>query len=563
MKKISVLFVLFAVFSGFLTTRAETIHLSKTRLNQTIDSIVKLQWEEGQPGGVIAILSQGNLLTLRSYGLMNAELRQKNDEKTLFDIASVSKQFTAYAILTLEKEGKLNLDEKISRYLPGLHEYGNKITTRQLLQHTSGVASTDWLKLLADLPLDEAWTQTDDIALIKKYSGLNFEPNSQFVYSNGGYSLLAEIVKSVSGMTFSDYLEKNVFRPAGMKNSFVFDSPQRQSVLLANGYKITDGNAVKESSNADCSYGGGNIRANMKDMVQWGKYILSDKNRGYLERIGNSYNTLDNGDTIQYTYGFYVRKYKGLKMVEHSGGVPGFRNQFMIFPGENMALIIMNNNESINSRRMANSIIEVLFAGKLQEEIQKPREEIKLETDILKNYEGRFRLPDGMEMTFTLEENRLWLLLPGDHKFELFPESRTKFFLRAFDAQCTFVMYADGTVNNMIWHQGGRDFSAQKVEETAPLTGEQLAFYAGNYIHADMQTNFPVIFANGKLSVQMPGTFKRYIGIDNMELNHVTGDKFATDRLGMVIFMRDNNGKLNGFMMPEMGRLQNVTFVKQ
>jgi hypothetical protein len=308
-----------------------------------------------------------------------------------------------------------------------------------------------------------------------------------------------------------------------------------------------DGIAVKESNNADCSYGGGNIRASLNDMINWGNFILSDKkkSRQYLNRISIPYNTLNNGDTIFYTYGFYVRKYKGLEMVEHSGGVPGFRNQFMIFPQEKLVLIVMLNNESINSRRLANSIIDIVLKEKLQEEVQKPRQEIRLDTSVIKAYEGRYRLPDGMEMTFTMERDTFWLMLPGDQKFELFAESETKFFLKAFDAQCSFVKSTDGSVNTMIWHQGGKDYGSIKVEENIPLTPEQLSTYAGNYFHVDMKTNYPVQFTEGKLVVQMPGTFKKYLGIDKMELNHVTGDKFATDRLGML-FTRDDEFTRDG-----------------
>jgi CubicO group peptidase (beta-lactamase class C family) len=563
MKKISVFILIFSGIYAISNTQSNPASIDKTFLQEKIDSLVRLQWQEGQPGGLIAIVSPDRLISLQSYGLMETVLNLQIDENTLFDIASVSKQFTAFAIINLEREGKLTLDDQLSQYLPELPEYGNQITVRHLLQHTSGVASTDWLRLLANLPLDESWSQKDEIELIRKYSKLNFKPNSQFVYSNGGYALLAGIVEVVSGIPFSVYMAENVFKPLGMQSSFVFDHPEKNSNRLAVGYKMVNGNAVKESSNADYSYGGGNIRASMNDMIQWGQYMISDKNSDYLERISNPTNTLDNGDTIPYNFGFYVRNYKGLKMVEHSGGVPGFRNQFMIFPEEKLILIIMLNNESINSRRLANSIVDIILAEKLQEEVLKPRQEIELDATVIKAYEGRYRLPDGMEMTFSLEGDVFRLILPGAQKFELFAESETKFFLKAFDAQCSFLKSPDGSIKSMIWHQGGKDYPAQRVEENLPVTAEQLAMYAGNYIHTDLKTDYPVLFEDGKLFVQMPATFKKYLGIDKMDLNHLSGDKFATERLGMLEFTRNDKGEINGFIMPEMGRLQNVSFIKK
>ena len=271
MKNLLTSLIALMIFSSsmYSITKKNTdpVSVNIAELNQKIDSLVALQFVEGMPGGVIALLSDGKVLTKRNYGLMDASQNLKNDENTLFDIASVSKQFTAFAILKLEGEGKLELDDKIIKYLPDLPEYGNEITIRHLLQHTSGIASTDWLRLLSDQPLDEAWSQKEEVDLIKKYSRLNFEPNSNHIYSNGGYAILAEIVESITGMPFSEYLEKRVFTPLGMNSSFVFDHPERQSQMLAAGYKIVDGIAVKESNNADCSYGGGNIRASLNDMI--------------------------------------------------------------------------------------------------------------------------------------------------------------------------------------------------------------------------------------------------------------------------------------------------------
>ena len=164
-------------------------------LSSRIDSLVATQHSENLPGGAIAILSSNGVIYRNSFGIMDVEQNLKVNENTLFDQASIAKQFTAYAIMLLEQEGKLDLDEDIRKYVSDLPEYEHTLTVRHLLQHTSGIASTDWLRLMSDVGFDEVWYHDDEVRLTKQYSQLNFKPNTQHVYSNGGYSLLASIVE--------------------------------------------------------------------------------------------------------------------------------------------------------------------------------------------------------------------------------------------------------------------------------------------------------------------------------------------------------------------------------
>ena len=533
-------------------------------LTHNVDSLVALQLDAGQPGGVIGVLSEGRAVVKRGYGSMDQEQDRENDANTIFDIASVAKQFTAYAILLLEKEGKLDPDDNVHKWLPELPVYEHEITIRHLLQHTSGIASTDLLRLFAGLSLDEPWSQQDELEMIRRYPQLNFEPNTKHVYSNAGYSLLARVVESASGMKFSQFMQERVFDPLEMSTAFVHDDPLREMHDVATGYKIEDGDVVKVSSTSDYSYGSGNIFASLDDMIGWGQNLFSAKAEGrdYFNRMTNRYNTLENGDTINYTYGFYIRDHKGVRMVEHSGGVPGFRNQFMIFPDDELIVILMFNNENIRTRGLAVSIAELWLGDRLVQEA--PRERVAVEPDpaLLRSYEGSYRMDDGMELSFSFEQDTFWLILPADARFQLYAESETEFFLKAFDAQCTFVISGDGAINEMIWHQGGGDYSALRIEEREPLSAEELAMYAGQYFHKALNAEYPVTFEDGSLIMHTPGTFKKYLGFDSLELSHISGDRFLTDRMGILEFTRDTDGRINGFVLADVGRLQNITFSK-
>lgn len=533
-------------------------------LQSKIDSLITSLQKEDLPGGAIAVLSINGVVYKNCFGIMNVEQNLKVDENTLFDLASVAKQFTAYAIMLLEQEGKIDLDADIGKYLTGLPDYEHRITVRHLLQHTSGIASTDWLRIMSDLAFDEVWHHEDEIRLIRKYSLLNFKPNTQHVYSNGGYSLLASIVENVSGIPFGDFLHQRIFYPLGMETAIVYSHHTLKLTNEAIGYRVAKTQPEKVSSTNDYSYGSGNLWVSLNDMVKWGQNFFSPTvgNPEIKNRITSMYNTLENGDSIFYTYGFYVSNYKGVKLVHHQGGVPGFNNYFMLFPDDNLIIIASFNNESINARGIVNGISDILLANRIIEQPSKPRVEGNVNLDLAKRIEGTYELPDGMELTFELEQDTLYLLLPGDQKFPLFAEDDYNFFLKAFNAQCTFVKSESNEVSQIVWHQGGKSYNGSRVGERIILGMDEIEKLAGRYFHHDLNIEYPITFDGGKLYLHTPSTFKKYFGIDKLELTHMNGDKFSTNKLGTLVFTRNSNGKVNGFVMPELGRLQNVRFWK-
>jgi len=247
-------------------------------------------------------------------------------------------------------------------------------------------------------------------------------------------------------------------------------------------------------------------------------------------------------------------------MIEYSGGIPGFRNQCMVFPEADKIIFLMFDNESINTRRLATGIIDILFANKLVEEPLLQRVAIDFEMEYVRAFEGSYQMPDGMELSFVAEQDTFWLVLPGDARYQLFAESKEKLFLKAFDAQCTFVISEDGTVNEMIWHQRGQNHTVIRVEDKIPLTTNELAHFEGKYYHPELNVKYPVVFEDDDLKLYTPANFKKYLGFGVVVLNHVNDDKFYTDRLGILEFIRDENNRVNGFVLRNVGRLQNVRF---
>ncbi|WP_164977485.1 serine hydrolase domain-containing protein [Ancylomarina salipaludis] len=574
MRTYQILVVFVLVLSISISANAQTKKNGKTSpcadnkqkeaLQQHIDSLVASKVSENQPGVAIGVLWDDKVWMKKAYGLMNIDQNSSIDENTVFNIASVSKQFTAFAILKLEEEGKLNLDDNIRDYLPKLPAYENVITIRNLIQHTSGIASTDVLRLFAGVSFEKQWSQQNEIDLIMSYPQLNFTPNSQHVYSNAGYSILTQIVEIVSEMKFSEFLKKKVFDPLAMSSSFVYDDPKIDLSTCSTGYKKGKDQFIPFGNGKDYTYGAGNIHTSLNDMLRWGQNIFSSSigQDNYINKISNTYNTLNNGDTLTYTYGFYVKNYKGIKMVEHSGGDLGFRSQFMIFPEEKLLLVLLFNTESINTRRLAYQITDLIFAGKIIEEAPKQRVEITVEKEKLQLLEGDYQMPDGMQFGFDLKQDTLWLVLPGEDRYPLYAESPNHFFLKAFKAQCTFIKGSDGSVNELIWHQGGKDYKADKTVKRKSLTKEELACYVGKYYHNSLKVEYPIALQDDILTITPPSTFKTYLDFDSVKLSHLKGDKFSTDNFGLLEFTRNDANQINGFVLLDVGRVQNIRFSK-
>jgi len=192
--------------------------LALHQIDKSIDSLLQ-GYEEQEPGISIGIVSNNKLVYEKQFGLANLEYQIPINDKTSFHVASVSKQFTAFAILLLEDEGKLSLDDDIRVFLPEMHDFQNTITIRHLLNHTSGLKDQYNLLRLSGWTLDDVITNEQILRILFNQRTLNFQPNEKHMYSNSGYTLLAEIVARVSGMSFAEFTNKHIFGPLQMHQS--------------------------------------------------------------------------------------------------------------------------------------------------------------------------------------------------------------------------------------------------------------------------------------------------------------------------------------------------------
>jgi CubicO group peptidase (beta-lactamase class C family) len=533
-------------------------------LTQRIDSLLSQSLPANAPGGAIAIVSGDRVLYQKAFGLMSMEYQLPNSNHTLFNIASVSKHFTAFSILLLEQQGKLTLDDDIRQYIPELPDYKHMVTISHLIHHTSGIASSDNLRLFAGIPFEAPWDADDEMDIISRYNQLNFRPNSEGNYSNSGYFLLAKIVEKVSGKSFSDFLNENIFNPLGMTESFIYDYPGKVIPAKATGYKKTDNSYIRMNTDGESVYGSTNLYTSLNDIVLWMQNILNPKvgDKLMMMKLFAPSHTINNGFVTNYTYGLNVRNYKGIRIAEHGGYAMGFRSQIMFLPQSNLAIITMCNNESIDNWSLITNVADWYIHDGFVPERKTERKEIKLPDHVLKNYAGIYKMTNGTQLSFEVSNDTFLVSMPGKPKYIMRAESETEFFVNEFNAQCSFEMGSNGE-QEIVWRQNNRQPKGMKINTDVPPAAE-LQKFQGNYFNDPLDVTYPVIFKNDRLYMYVPKSFKIFYGIDReIQLEYLGKDRFLTQALGIIQFTRDSNRVITGFRIVDFGRVKNMAFSKK
>lgn len=551
--------ILSLIFISAFNLKGQSPHLENR-----IDSLIKINVANGTPGCVVGVVKDGKVLYKQTYGLANLDYRIPVTDSTVFNLASVSKQFTAFLVLLLEKEGKLNLDDSLQKYIPELKNYGHPITIRQLLHHTSGIPSTDNLRMFAGLSLEMPWDAEDEFSMIQTYQKLNFKPNEEHNYSNTGYYLLTRIIEKVTGKPFSQCITEEMFEPLNMKSATIYDYPGKVILNRASGYRKVGENFSKTNTEGDSFFGSTNMYASVDDLINWSinmtSYSLGGKQ--LFDRLFNPTDTLNNGDTIRYTYGLFVWKYRGLKIVDHGGFTMGFKTHITYIPEAGLTVFLLSNNENTDPKSIVMNIVDLFLKDLLKPDIKVEHKEISINKELYKQYQGSYIFTDGMVLKFDNVNDTLKLIIPGAPKFIIYPEKDNEFFLKDFDAQCTFVKSSMGKVNEIEWHQNNQNLKGTRYTEPKQLTQKELQNFTGKYEIPELNAIYHVTVKDNELIISLPKTF-RMVNIDtNMKIKHMSGDKFYGS-LSMLEFKRNKEGKVTGFVIADVGRLRNIEFTKK
>tara|TARA_B100001057_G_scaffold501129_1_gene620897 strand:+ start:5056 stop:6729 length:1674 start_codon:yes stop_codon:yes gene_type:complete len=375
--------VLLHVFNSYGQTSQKQI--------QEIDSLFTSWNVSNHPGGSVLISKDGKTIFSKSYGLANIEYEVANTNHTLFNIGSISKQFTAMGIVLLEQQNKLSVDDDIRKYMPELPDFGETITIRHLLHHTSGLRDLHGLLGLAGWRRGDLETNDDVYRIIKNQKELNFKPGEEFLYSNTGYILLAKIIENASQLEFDQWMKQNIFQPLGMKDTYVATSLNKIVPNNATSYYLRE---EFESAMEYWGYfGSGNIHSTTKDLNIWLQNFSTPQNNweSAFDKLLST-TPLNNGFETNYGFGIRIEAYSGNKVIQHGGSVGGFRTIARTFPEEHLNIVILSNYSRSNIGSKANKISDVFIDKRndlpTKKVIQTPTKYIKLSSERLKELEG-------------------------------------------------------------------------------------------------------------------------------------------------------------------------------
>jgi CubicO group peptidase (beta-lactamase class C family) len=344
------------VLVGCTSGRPETTVRGVSRTDaQTIDRLFAQYARADVPGAAVAVIDDGRVAFARAYGLANLETRAPVTERTNFRLASLSKAFTAMAIMLLVQEGRLSFDERVSDVLPGFPAYGRNILIRHLLTHTSGLrAYQDFVGPSQGRPL----TDRDVLELLGRTDTLLFPPGSAFRYGDSGYAVLALVVEAVSRSSFAQFLHDRVFVPAGMSSTLAYEPGVSEVPHRALGYAGgSAGFRLSDQSSASTVLGDGGIYSSVYDLIAWDRAL--DKHRLVappLQRLAWAPASLDDGTTTRYGFGWFVDRDTTGTYVSHRGETSGFTNVVVKYPTRRLTVVVLTNRRGGSPSDIATTI---------------------------------------------------------------------------------------------------------------------------------------------------------------------------------------------------------------
>src|SRR6476646_9792160 len=332
-----------------LTTNVFSQSLSAIRIKE-IDSLYNNWNTANTPGCAIGIVRNDSLIYSKGYGMANLEYDIHNTSQTMFHIASVSKQFTAYSIVLLARQGKLNLDDDIHKYLSWFPDLKEKITIRNLLNHTSGIRDQWQLLAISGTRLDDVIKQDHIIKILSKQQALNFKPGEQYSYSNSGFTMLAEIVRSVTGQSLRQFTDSAIFKPLGMLNTHFHDD--YEEIVKDRSYSY-DRKDSAHFANSILSYsvaGATSLFTNLEDMSKWIMNFYTHKvgDQKDIDQLAQK-GKLNSGKELNYALGIVSDTYNGWRQLSHNGADAGYRTSLAVFPDLKMGFAVFSNVGDFNA----------------------------------------------------------------------------------------------------------------------------------------------------------------------------------------------------------------------
>jgi len=336
--------------------------MSAAAARRAVDSLLADYAKPGAPGASVVVVRDGRVLLERAYGLADVDSGTRATPRTDYRLASLTKELTATAVMILADEGKLSVDDPVSRWLPQLPAYARGVTIRHLLNHTSGIWAYE------DFVPDSQTYQVKDrdaLHLIQRADSLYFPPGSAFRYSNTGYALLALVVEAASGMPFARFMRERVFIPAGMRSTVAYEAGVSTVPRRACGHAAEGAGWVRaDQSNTSAVLGDGGVYTSVDDLVKWSRVLFAHRLvRAATQQLAWTSATLTNGQPAGYGFGWFVdRDAHGLRLW-HNGETRGFTNGIVVYPEQRLMVVLLTNRLGGTPWDIAQRIAELYLNG--------------------------------------------------------------------------------------------------------------------------------------------------------------------------------------------------------
>lgn len=521
------------------------------------------EWNKpDSPGFALAIIKDGEIIYKRGYGTADLEHNVPISPNSVFDLASTSKQFTTICIVLLARQGKLSLDDEVQKYISEMPQYEYPLTIRHLIHHTSGIRDYLTLMELAGLRCENEYPDDEIIGLIARQKELNFKPGDEFLYSNSGYLLLAEIVKRVSGQSQAVFADENIFTPLGMKATHFHDDFTMIVKNRAIGYSPRNEGGFRIDMSIFDVVGDGAVFTTVEDLYLWDQDFYQNILGGYgqdlIEEILTP-GTLNSGETPDYAFGLVVGQYRGLKTVSHSGGWVGYRSEMFRFPEQRFSVICLSNLSNTNPTRLAKQIADLYLIGKFTEESQEPApgkaQFIEIPSTELESKTGTYLCTKtGIMIELLIKDGKLMVEALG-MSFPLAAINSNHFIAvdTPFDIDFEFGKLGPSESFQISVRVEDDKPDVYKQLNVVSLNYDQLKDFTGEYHCEELDTTYKITVEDGKLLLNRRNAPPEILKPTIKDLWKGTQATFQ--------FVRDDHNRVVGFNLGA-GRVKNIRFTK-
>ena len=532
-----------------------------------VDSVFAAWDDDHGPGAAVAVLHEGEIVLETGYGMAQLEYGVPIGPCTVFHVASVTKQFVAFGAALLAEEGALSLDDEVGAHLSWLPDFGERITLRHLIHHTSGLRDQWQLLALGGWRLDDVITQEQVLDAVSRQRELNFPPGSRHLYSNTGYTLLAEVVEATAGKPFPAWMDERIFRPLGMERTHLHVDHEHLVPDRAYSYRRPDSTAAwRKSVLSYATAGATSLFTTAGDLARWMLNLETGEVGGppVLARM-HERGVLDDGDTLDYAFGIARGEHRGRVTWGHSGGDAGFRSHVLRLPEERLAVAVVANAASLRPGRLARQVADVYLdvpaapARRAEgEQEERPRRGEDLPGSVLEELAGRYDV-DGIGVLEIRRADGHLAVDAGGPAVVLVPASDSLFRAEDRQLEVTFRRGPEGRVTGLRVVTPSGERSGRRLPDGDPAR-EELEAYEGDYLSRELRTLYRARVPRrdpARLVLSHPKH-------GDVPLEPAGEDVFTSDRwfLPKVTFTRDDAGDVDGFRV-DGGRVLGLRFERR